>query len=64
MKKLLAKISQIETKIMVYSDLADQVRVGELSIELAQLNAQYLDAMMQNDLCDKFESFLDSQKAA
>jgi hypothetical protein len=44
MKKLMRRIKEIESMIMVYSD-RDQVRTKELEIELGFLNMEVLDLM-------------------
>jgi len=44
MKKLMRRIKEIESMIMVYSD-RDQVRTKQLEIELGFLNMEVLDLM-------------------
>lgn len=64
MKTLSKVISEVETKILVYSELGNDDIMTQYSDELKELNLLYLDVMVAEDeldtQCQAFESFLDS----
>lgn len=64
MKALSKVISEVETKILVYSELGNDDIMTQYSDELKELNLLYLDVMAAedelDDQCQAFEAFLDS----
>ena len=65
MKALSKVISELETKILVYSELGNDDIMNQYSNDLKELNLLYLDAMAEQDKldakCQAFESFLGNQ---
>lgn len=64
MKALSKVIFEVETKILVYSELGNDDIMSQYSEELKGLNLLYLDVMAAEDefnaKCNDFEAFLDS----
>jgi hypothetical protein len=65
MRAIQKVVAEVETKILVYSELGNDDIMNQYSNELKELNLLYLEAMVEQDnldaKCQAFEAFLDNQ---